>query len=718
MKVSLRLKIMGYIAVLMIIPMAVVGVLINRSVTNDLTANIDRDNQAMVDSLEQESTSYVERTISLIEVLVGTSEIKNRDFNAQFKLFEQIAKAHPEIQSIYMGFPDLPGLPSIYPVQQLPADYDARKRPWYQGAMSKNGLFITDMYLDGSTKLPVVSVAQPVKDSQGKVIGILAIDLSLDKLSNIVADKSKDGFTTYITDNKGNIIAHPDKKMVTEGKNIDSLDFVKKALSGQAGVEKYDTGKEIHHVAYKKSESLGYGLFSEQPMEAALAPAKAMSKEIAWTNTMAVILAMLTGIFAIEWFLLAPIKRLVRAAQGIAEGDLAQKVNIKTKDELGILGTAFNAMVANTRDVVEKLQHAIEQIALSTEELSASAQEAASTAESIGSGVHEAIAKVDEDTQIQTQNVRRAQGMMNELVDVVDQVAQSAQEQALYVSNTSEQINQMVGSLQEIQRDTEVLAAVTDQASQTADKGSKAVADTVSGMVKIKSSVFDTAEKINNLGTHSQQIGEIVEVIGEIAEQTNLLALNAAIEAARAGEHGKGFAVVADEVRKLAERASKSTREIGILLENIKNGIEGAIDSTRTGTKEAEEGSKLASTAGESLRQIMETVEQTIAQVGKISDAAQSIGESSAEIAKAVDSMAAITEENSASTEEMAANAAQVGQEINNIAQVSSNNADTVRHVGDATASITHATATINETIQDLNAMSQEVQNIVTRFRL
>ncbi|WP_242653761.1 methyl-accepting chemotaxis protein [Thermincola potens] len=134
----------------------------------------------------------------------------------------------------------------------------------------------------------------------------------------------------------------------------------------------------------------------------------------------------------------------------------------------------------------------------------------------------------------------------------------------------------------------ETVKQVSEQNGAVATNGGQAVERTVKGMLQVKDAVFETARKINELGEQSQKIGEIIQVIDDIAEQTNLLALNAAIEAARAGEHGKGFAVVADEVRKLAERSSKATKEIADLITNIQKGTKVAVESMQVGTREVD----------------------------------------------------------------------------------------------------------------------------------
>jgi methyl-accepting chemotaxis protein len=187
-------------------------------------------------------------------------------------------------------------------------------------------------------------------------------------------------------------------------------------------------------------------------------------------------------------------------------------------------------------------------------------------------------------------------------------------------------------------------------------------------MRRIKDTIEPAAAKVKELGERSAEIGSIVEVIDDIAEQTNLLALNAAIEAARAGEHGKGFAVVADEVRRLAERSSKATKEISQLITAVQNGTAEAVAAMNEGTQEVEEGSKLALDAGKSLADILTAVEATNNQVQMISSAAQQMTASSTAVVKSTDNISSISEENAAAAEEVSASTEEMSVQVEDMA--------------------------------------------------
>jgi methyl-accepting chemotaxis protein len=242
-----------------------------------------------------------------------------------------------------------------------------------------------------------------------------------------------------------------------------------------------------------------------------------------------------------------------------------------------------------------------------------------------------------------------------------NQISSSTEEMAAGSSEQTQQATEVAGAVEEMTRTILENTKNASHAAETAKKaGAKAVEgghvvkETIDGMNKIAEVVKKSADTVQELGKSSDQIGEIVQVIDDIADQTNLLALNAAIEAARAGEQGRGFAVVADEVRKLAERTTKATKEIAVMIKQIQKDTGHAVESMGEGTKEVERGKALANKAGESLTEIVEESQRVVDIVTQVAAASEEQSTAAEEISKNIEGISSVTQQSAAGTQQIA----------------------------------------------------------------
>jgi methyl-accepting chemotaxis protein len=245
-----------------------------------------------------------------------------------------------------------------------------------------------------------------------------------------------------------------------------------------------------------------------------------------------------------------------------------------------------------------------------------------------------------------------------------------------------------------------------------------AVDETAGGMRRIKTSVEVTAARVTELGAKGEQIGAIVETIDDIAEQTNLLALNAAIEAARAGEQGKGFAVVADEVRKLAERSSQATKEIAQLIGQVQSGTEAAVQAMKAGAAEVETGAELAEQAAGALQEIREAAAARNTVLNDMMSSVVEIRSLSADVVRATDGISEIAAETNEAAARMGAAADTVGQSVESIAAISQENSASAEEVSAATEQMSAQAEEVVASAATLSEMAQGLDELVARFRL
>jgi methyl-accepting chemotaxis protein len=228
---------------------------------------------------------------------------------------------------------------------------------------------------------------------------------------------------------------------------------------------------------------------------------------------------------------------------------------------------------------------------------------------------------------------------------------------------------------------------------------------------------MQAAEKVRELGVLGGQIGAVVETIDEIAEQTNLLALNAAIEAARAGEHGRGFAVVADEVRKLAERSSRETKQIADLIKKVQEGTHQAVAAMQRGADEVEGGAVQADEAGRALGEILRAVENTALQVTEIATAAQEMAADAGSMTGAMGSISAVVEENTAAIEEMSAQSSQVSRAINDIAALAHSQSASTQQVSASADEMSDQVGQLTAQAEELAEAAEGLRCLVAGFK-
>ena len=483
--------------------------------------------------------------------------------------------------------------------------------------------------------------------------------------------------------------------------------------------------------------------------------------------------------------------RLTTAATAIAEGDLTAAVAVESRpltlnarDEIGDLARSFNAMIGRLQEMGDSftgmtgnLRGLIGRVADNAGRVDAAAEVLAETASQVGvstSQIATTITQVAHGATQQADSVTRTATSVEQMTRTIDGVARGAQDQAHAVTEVTTVMNRLSGSVRSILQGAEQqsagmaqattagtrliealrqVALATDAVNQQttalaaeAGNGTRLAAHNAEGIQRVRTTTEQLAQRVRDLGRRSGQVGVIIETIDDIAAQTNLLALNAAIEAARAGEHGKGFAVVADEVRKLAERSVTATKEIAEMIGMVQAGAAEVAEAMGHAGEEVTAAAGLTEQAGASfetiaqgakdsavrvdeahravaaMRAATEELERAVAEAARIAtDNAQiaaAMGGLTEVMVSGLDSVSAVVEENTAATEEMSANANEVTQAIESIASVSEENSAAVEQVAASADEMNAQVGTVRDSAQSLAELARALQGDVARFKL
>lgn len=405
-----------------------------------------------------------------------------------------------------------------------------------------------------------------------------------------------------------------------------------------------------------------------------------------------------------------PTKALIELTGKMAKGDLKAKAKdiqiVKTNDELQELGDSLVEMYSMLKKYLLKVFLITDKMALVSKNVNTNTENNLNTIEQVTL----AITQITSGSFEQVSDIKKTSTVVTKVDNVIETIKDSAVQQNRSVDTTVQSINEMTQAIDHVIKNTRLITDDTRKSYSAASEGKELVDETIDDIKNIKSLVDRLSEKMISLGARSQQIGEIIQVIEEIAEQTNLLALNAAIEAARAGEHGKGFAVVADEVRKLAENSRKSTEEIRQLVVGIQGETNGIIEEMDKATQNVDKSAEVAYTAGTALRNIIKAVNKLLSETEQINSAMEKMKVQSKDVVDAVGLISEKTEENGHITDELAAQNKIAIAAIMNLSSISEENAASSQEVNASAQEVTSASNHVKEQINELNELILELQ--------
>ena len=487
--------------------------------------------------------------------------------------------------AVYFG--DTQGAFTIRPDSKMPDGFDPRSRPWYKDALNSNGASLTEPYIDAVTGQMIICIGTAVKKA-GQTLGVVGTDLTLKTVTDSInaLDFSGMGYA-FLISGDGKILVHPDNTLVM--KNLKDIyphdtppissDISEVTLDGKERIVTFAPVKGLGSVNWY------VGLSIDKAQAFAMLSTFRTSAIIATVIAVISIIALLGLLIRL---LMRPLHVMTRAMQNIAEGegDLTRRLVVESKDEFGTLGSAFNQFV-------ERIHTSMTEVASATEHVNEVALRVVSASNS---------------------------SMVN------------SDEQASRTNSVAAAINELGAAAQEIARNAAQASHQASDARGLAEEGQQVVERSIGSMQQLSQMLSTSSGHIESLNDKTVNIGQILEVITSISQQTNLLALNAAIEAARAGEAGRGFAVVADEVRNLAHRTQESAQQVQKMIEELQVSARDSVNTMEESQRHSKDSVEIANSAGARLTSVTE-------RIGEIDGMNQSVATATEEQTSVVESI-------------------------------------------------------------------------------
>jgi methyl-accepting chemotaxis protein len=534
------------------------------------------------------------------------------------------------------------------------------QRDYFKKVMETGQAFAPDPVISRVDGKPIITVVAPIK-KDGKIMGILGGSVSLENAaSSVVNVKVGETGHAFMIKNDGVVIVHPDAEkimkanlLMDENVDVSLKSAAEKMVRGESGIAHYSDKKIDHYIAYAPVSGTNWSIGVSVPVVEVLGKLQKFMFS-AGISFAVILLLSISIVFFVAGYLAKPIQALSAFASRIGKGDLTMtELKIHSKDEIGCLAAAFELMVENLRNLLRQISQTGEQLAASSQEMTANSEQSA-----LASG---------------------------QVASLIVDIAAAAEGQKISTSEMLQTMEFMNGGIHKVVGKTSLMTEVTEKTTSSALTGGEVVKEAILQMRSIEESVTDSALVVEILGERSKEIGNIVSAISEIAGQTNLLALNAAIEAARAGEQGRGFAVVADEVRKLAEQSHQAARQITALISEIQVEMDKAVVTMHKGTKEAKLGTEVINRAEEKFGEITQLVNEVADQVNDIEKEFHSMAQNSEKIVSVVRNIdvgskctAGQTQEISASMEEQSASSEELASASKSLAMIAQELQETV----------------------------------------
>lgn len=560
-------------AVLLVLALTVLTVRNYSAVKNEVHDNLVQGITEIASSVSGNIANWLNGKLNIVEAIAASTDAES----SAEQIFDIVLQADVsgDFKNAYVGVENTGQFILDDPTIKLPPTFDARQRPWYAQVKNNRASTFTEPYIDVTINQLLISAVAPI-EKNGQFIGVAGGDILLDEIAKIINDIEFLGLGyAYLVTDQGKILSHPDTKYVD--KNISDLLGFKAELSSDL-IDIDDNNQIVSFIPVKGISSVNWYLGVVLDQDKAYEPLVDARNSAIIFGFVSVVITMLF-LNVLLSHLLKPVNQLSDAIKDISEGegDLTKRLEVNSHDEIGELSEHFNGFIDT---------------------------------------IHQSM------TQVQTV----ADSLNSHIGQVRDSATNGidmAEQQLSRGTSVSASVTELNSSAQEISTNAGNASHLTTSMQQQSQDGVAALGDNISSMDKLQSVMSGSSIEIGKLSEETENIGNILDVIKGVSGQTNLLALNAAIEAARAGEAGRGFAVVADEVRQLAQRTSDATQEIESMIENLQHGSSAVVSAMEESQKNSETSVELAHMAGEKMQQIINALTDVDRENHSVADATQ-----------------------------------------------------------------------------------------------
>ncbi|MCR5563984.1 MAG: HAMP domain-containing protein [Desulfovibrio sp.] len=650
MKLNLQNKILlpslATLLVLMVVSAFVLSRLVVKQLEEDTLTMLNAGNTILARSISTAASNYKDNVNAMAAMarlkpladsmsgLTPANGISREDAVAQAqKVLQGFPSVYHAFEIMNLAGPD--GIVAASSSSASVGKVNVADRDYFKNAMQGNTV-ISAPAVSKSTGLKSIMIAAPVKNSQGQVAGVLYVVLSCKRLIVDTIEGVKIGKTgySYLVDSRsGMTTAHPKYDKVLAENMFKLQPWMQNIAAGASGVKDdyYSSEGERRLIAYYNEPNSGW---------IAMSCLEEVELEEQATYIRNITLALMLGSALVVAVILVIVIRSMTKdvqttntfAQAVAGGDLDKTLSVHRNDELGSLGDALRHMVESLKKMIRASQEESEKAKNEAKK----AQKAMAEADVARNKAEEAQNRILSVAERLRQMVSIISSASTQLAAQIDQSDKSAKDSATRLADAATAMNQMNATVQEVARNAANAAEASAETRQKAVAGAEVVGKAVDSIEEMRTATEALKEDMTELSKHAQSISKIMAVISDIADQTNLLALNAAIEAARAGEAGRGFAVVADEVRKLAEKTMASTTDVGNATKAIQESTEKSMHGMTAAVERLEEATQYARESGTALEEIVANVEATTDQVNAIATASEEQSAASEEINRSV----------------------------------------------------------------------------------